>query len=163
MLSEAISAVTTEILCILQPHGCCSQKRALLVLQVKLLEGGTQAGGISAFLGKAVEPPAAAVVQHAVSSLQLIGALTCVAANSTACALTLHCRLHSAHQASPGGIHITSFSPVLCAGIRGKLSQKFTCSQRCCRQALRLGQGHHLSEVSVTCSRYHLSKFTNCS
>lgn len=44
---------------------------------MKVLEGGTKAGGISAFLGKAVEPPAAAVVQHAVSSLQLIGALTC--------------------------------------------------------------------------------------
>lgn len=48
-----------------------------MVRQVKLLEGGTQAGGIAAFLGKAVEPPADAVVRHAVSALQLIGALTC--------------------------------------------------------------------------------------
>lgn len=71
------------------------------VLQVKLLEGGTSAGGISAFLGKAVEPPAAAVVQHAVSSLQLIGALTCAHANSTASALTSQCKLRNAHQRSP--------------------------------------------------------------
>ena len=66
------------------------------MLQVKVLEGGTQAGGISAFLGKAVEPPAAAVVQHAVSALQLIGALTCVAADSTACALTMQGKLRTA-------------------------------------------------------------------
>ncbi len=49
------------------------------VSQVKLLDGGTEAGGIAAFLGKAVEPPAPAIVRHAVSSLQLIGALTCAA------------------------------------------------------------------------------------
>jgi hypothetical protein len=55
-----------------------AQRAMLPPVQVKLLEGGTQAGGISAFLGKAVEPPADAVVRHAVSSLQLIGALTCV-------------------------------------------------------------------------------------
>jgi hypothetical protein len=66
---------------------------------VKLLEGGTQAGGISAFLGKAVEPPAAAVVQHAVSSLQLIGALTCVV-DSTAAAMVLH--LKPAQSCTPG-------------------------------------------------------------
>jgi hypothetical protein len=60
-----------------------------LSLQVKVLEGGMKAGGISAFLGKAVEPPADAVVRHAVSSLQLIGALTCVQSTEHSC--KLHC------------------------------------------------------------------------
>ncbi len=45
--------------------------------QVKLIEKGEKAGGIAAFLGKAVEPPAAAVIANAVASLQTIGALTC--------------------------------------------------------------------------------------
>lgn len=44
---------------------------------MKLIEKGEKAGGIAAFLGKAVEPPAAAVIANAVASLQTIGALTC--------------------------------------------------------------------------------------
>lgn len=45
--------------------------------QVKLIEKTESAGGIAAFLEKAVEPPAPAAIANAVGNLKAIGALTC--------------------------------------------------------------------------------------